>query len=234
MDISRWCRTALVYWLLLCACGVASGRQGDDGLERAVREVIRQEIEKGPLGRDPDFLAEFLQRYDETPKLRCSIDGLTVYRDGVVCRAVLASDLPFNARLRTEGRTLSLCNATLTDGSGGQWDLPPLRAHYYFGRVREERTLLIRKGESARILVADTLESPRLVRVDPPHGEVAEKPAELRYTVRSYSHAYTADLREWKPVYWIGQGKILVEWKDVLIPRNLRTSVIEPQGPPKQ
>jgi hypothetical protein len=216
---------------MLCLCGVAAGQEAEDGLERRVREFIRQEIQNGPLKGHSDFLAEFLKRYDETPKLECGIDRLIVYRDAVVTRATLVSALPFDARLSTDGRTLSLCRATLSDVGGTKWGLPPLEAHYHWSGIQKPRTLLIKNGESVRIIVADTLEDPRLVPVDLPAGTVAGKPVQLRYAIWSHGHAYTADLEQWKPFYWIGLGTTRVEWKDEPVPAGIKTAIIAPARP---
>jgi hypothetical protein len=217
----------------MCLCGSASARQKPGGLDPVIREEIVRRLDAIP-NMDPETKAAILRRAEELPKLRCTIEAVTVFTDGIVFRAVLSTDLPFDCRVMHRGRAFSLGMAKLMDSGQNEWEVPPLENHYNFGRLTEAATFLIERGKSVRVVRVDKLEAPRLVRVKPQPGAGTERPAELHYTIACASFVITADLMKHESVYLLGRGKTTVEWKDVAVPHDIRTGVVNPPGPPKK
>ncbi len=216
---------------MLCLCAFAAAGENPVGLDPETREDLRRSIDQRHPNLDPATKAAILRRIEKTPKLRCSIEAVTICSDGIVCRATLSSDLPFDCRVSDLGRCLSpVCSARLTDSDKNEWRVPPLKSHYLFAHLEETWTVLIPRGKSVCITHVDQLESPRPVRLRPPAEGKTVRPQEFRYTILGYGTAYTKDLRKQESVYWIGRGKTPVTWKDEPVPSEKKTRVVQEQG----
>jgi hypothetical protein len=214
--------------------GFLAASQGPGGLDPETWEELRRGIDQRYPTLSPEARRDILRRIEATPKVRCTIEAVTVYTDGIVCRATLSSDLPFDCRMSFLGRLLSpVCMARLTDGDKNEWGVPPLMNHYSFDSVTEEWSVPIPRGKGVQFLKVDRLETPRLVRLQPPADGQATRPAGLQYAIACYGAAYTADLKKRDDIYWFGRGKTLVEWNDGPIPPGSKSGLINPQNPPK-
>jgi hypothetical protein len=216
-------------------CDTAAARQDPGGLDPESREDLRRSIERHNPDLDPEAIREILRRIEATPKLRCAIEAITVYTDGIVCRATLTSDIPFACRVSFLGRSLSpVYMAHLTDRRGNEWEVPPLRNHYSWVRLTEAWTMLVERGKSIHFVHVEKLESPRLVRSGPAVDDEINRPTELHYSIHTYGvNAYTADLKKPKSIYLIGRGTAPIEWKDAPVPGHLRTRATDAPSPPK-
>jgi len=214
--------------LLLALLGTAApARQSPGGLDPETWEEIRQDIDRRRPDLDPETRRDILRRIENTPKVRCTIEAVTVYTNGIVYRGTLACELPDDCRMGFLGRSLSLVHmARLTDRDGTQWVVPPLENHYHFDRLTQDWTLLLPKGKRVSFEQTDTLERPQLTPAKP-----AKRPTELSYSVASYSNAYSDDLNTRKTVYLFGRGKTQVAWKDGPVPKDATTRVLETPGP---
>lgn len=232
MNTPGWWLNALACCSMLCVCGLAAC-QGPGGLDAETWEELRRGIEQRYPNADPELKREMLRRIELTPKLRCSIEAVTVYTDGMVYRATLNSELPFDSRVSLDGWSLSLIHrAQLTDRSKNEWGVPRSKSCYLFAPLTVDRTILVPRGETVRFVQVEALEAPRLVRRKPREDDRPEKPPELHYRIIGYLGAYTLELMDRKQIYLIGRGKASVEWKDVPIPTGTKTEVVDPKGRP--
>jgi hypothetical protein len=215
---------------ILYPCGFAAADECPGRLDPDIREDLRRCIDQRHPDLDSKAKRAILRQIEQTPKIRCTITAVTVYNDGIVCRATLSSDLPFDCRLSLLGRSLSpVCSAQLLDGQKYEWRVPPLKRHYQFAPVEEPWTVLIPQGKTVSLTFVDQLESPRPVRLKPLADGKTPRPTEFRYVIAGYSIAYTADLRKQESVYLIGRGKTPVKWMQSLVPPGKETGVAQSQ-----
>jgi hypothetical protein len=223
-------------WLSGCCsifllCSFAASGEDPGGLDPELREELRRGIEKRYADADSELKRDILRKIEKSPKLRCTIEAVTVYTDGIVYRAALRCDLPHDCRVSIVGRSLFLVGrAQLLDALKKEWDIPPLKLHYEWAPLEESFTILVPKGKTVTITEVNTLESPRLIPLNPPADGKTEKPSELSYMIHNYGSAYTTDLKKRENVYFMGRGKTPVEWKDSPVPEEEKTGVVKTQS----
>jgi hypothetical protein len=229
MSNIAWLFTAALPICILCGRIPATAHQPPRGLDPEIKAELMRRIEKGDPNLSKDAKEEILQRIEATPKIKCQVESVSVYRDGIVCTATIASELPFDCRLSYVGRSLSLvCRAKLIDGANNEWGVTRLTSHYDFANLTEAQTLLIPQGKGVRFTQVDSLEEPRLVRLRPSTTDKAAQPNELNYTLLGFTSAHSSDLKKRNSVYLIGKGKTPVEWKDVSVPSDWHSVVAHP------
>jgi hypothetical protein len=230
MAFSRWCLPASVCCLMLTFYTFVVGGEGSDGLDPRLREELHRGIEQRYPKVDPKIRREILREIERTPKLRCTIESVTVYTDGIVCRATLSCDLPYDCRFSFLGCSLSPVRSTrLIDSEKNEWDVPRLANHYLFVSLEKSWTVLVPQGKSLSIIRVDELESPRPVRIMPPPDKKMKNPSEFSYRIAHYTTAYSEDLKKHEYVFVIGSGKTPVEWKNSSIPPGMKTGAVKSQ-----
>jgi hypothetical protein len=226
----RQVRVGLAVVALLALGGTVGARQGPDGLDPETYEELRRGIDRRYPALTPDARRDALRRIESAPKVRCTIDGVTVYADGIIYRGSVSAGWSADCRLSVLGAALGLIRrARLTDAAGAEWVVPPWRAHYQFAPLTEEWTLLVLRGRRVSFTEVDRREFPRLV---PARGE-GVRPDVLAYVVTGFGTAYAADLKTHQTVYFVGRGKTPVEWKEEPVPRDARTGVVEAVDRPR-
>jgi hypothetical protein len=223
MDVGRRFGVTLS-WLAILGIGeLAFARQGPGGLDPETWEEVRRSVDQKYPTLDPELKRDVLKRIEETPKVRCTIDAVTVYADGIVYRGTLASSLPDDCRLSVMGPELCLVRkARLTDKDKNEWVVPRLANRYHLERLTDVWTVLVPRGKRVRFEEVDMLESPWLVRAKPPAADTSPRPTELSYTLATYDLRYSTDLKKPKSVYLFGRGKTPVEWKAEPVPSESR------------
>ncbi len=167
----------------------------------------------------------------QSDKVHCVIEKISVYNTGVVFQMSLRNDSNANIRIRYESSIFgNLGTGKYVDDKGAVWALPPYRRDYYYGAPTVDKTFLISKGKTVRFSVVSDLEQRRLVRQDK-SVLTNTNPCQLNYEIGCFMYVYSENMQNAREVYFMGHGKVTVEWHDTAIQAGLRTKIVEAGKP---
>jgi hypothetical protein len=219
-----------VFFAATCANLTFAEPPNTNALDSETRKRIEQSL--SAIGADArQFL---LKRIEEAPKTRGTLDGVTVYSNGVVSRYTITTRLSFDFRLNHQARSFSL--GGLTDDKGNRWGVPSLTGCSLFNWPKNDDTFLFKSGTRVRLVHVDTFKSPQLVRSDSGERQSEARPARLNYDLAAWYTVYSADTLQMvhdRACYMLGRGTVEIEWKDGPVPAGWKSHVIESISLPK-
>jgi hypothetical protein len=193
----------------------------------AIDPETRQAIERR-LDANPRMTAEakdlLLKLWDEAAKIRITVDGITAYRNGVVFRYTVMSKLDADYRLPFVDR--SFHEGNFTDGKGHEWGLRPWDGILDF-HVTEAETVLIKRNSRVRLVQVDSYDGSTLIRLKPRGDHPTERPSKLSYHWFVRTTFDSPDMKRTEKGAILGRGTVPVDWKDMPIPTDLKSHVID-------
>jgi hypothetical protein len=159
------------------------------------------------------------------PVVKCSVEKITCYADGLVLRLSLRNESTTTLRIDQYTLPFWFRELPLQDDAGNAWRTPRLRNHYHFAPPTERDSVLLGPHEARDVVLVDVLEEPKLRPAGA--GLKARSPEKLCYAFRWRRSVYHKDLSDGLlSILFVGKGTVAVTWVNAGIPKGEQTRVL--------
>jgi len=169
------------------------------------------------------------QEKDNREKLaECTVSTIIVFKDAIEIDLLITNKSGSPFRIDSVSTPIQLSRVRLIGENGAPWQISRNPGLYQFDEITDKNSITVPPAHRLRLRSIDALDNPVLA----PKGDSKSvmrpsRPASLKYEMSNALTLRTSDLkgpRKHSTVLLTGRGTAKIEWKDLRLPDEIRTT----------